>query len=121
MGNIEMLGSPSEQNEQDEQNEREKIFSAEEFKSLIGTEIVEIRDYQGENANDWIKNFKDGLSRIKILISSEEAADFCDKSILEKVPLGIEALEENLGNFNSGELSEDEKNFLLKKLIDIFN
>lgn len=105
----------------DEQNKWEKISSAEEFNGVIGTEIAEIRNYYNENAKDWIENFKKGLNEIEILTNTEEAAKFLNGSILEKVPSRIGVLMENLNNFNSDKLSEEEKNILLEKLNNLFN
>ena len=120
MTKIEAFGSPDEQAEQ---NKQEKIFSVKELGDLIGVEIVGIRDYYDKSPEDWVENFKKGLSRIEILINSEEVADFFDESILEKVPSRIRTLMEDLDNLNSDkldELSEEEKNILLEKLNNLF-
>lgn len=106
---------------QEEQIEQEEISSVEVLSGLIGTKIVEIRDYQSESAEDWIKNFKEGLNGIEILINSKDAVRFCDESVLEKVPSRIGVLMENLNNFNLDKLSEEEKNILLEKLNNLFN
>ncbi|MDP3015326.1 MAG: hypothetical protein Q8N28_02855 [bacterium] len=107
MGNIEMLGSPSEQDEQAEQNEQEKISSAEELEGLIGTEVAEIKNYYSESAEDWLKNFKERLNNIEILINSEEAAEFLNKSVLEGASMRARILMENLDNLSPNELLEN--------------
>lgn len=116
MRNIKEFGFPGESSEQDEQNEREKISSVEELNGLIGTKIVEIRDYSGESAEDWIKNFKDGLSKIEILINSEDAAKILNKSVLEGAFMRVRTLMENLDNLDIDKLSIEVKDILLKSL-----
>lgn len=116
---FEKIGLPDEKGERDEQNKQEKISSLEELNGLIGTEIAEIGNYYGKSAEDWIRNFKEGLSRIEILINSEEAADFLNKSVSESAFMRIRALMDNLDNLDADKLSAKAKDILLKDLNSI--
>jgi len=104
-----------------ENNLEQPKISQEEFESLIGAQVAEIRDFYGEGAEDWIDNFKEKLRKIEILANSEEAAEIYNKSIQESASLRTRTTMENLKGLNPDMLSKEIKNSLLKSLNNLFD
>lgn len=104
-----------------ENNFEQSKITQEEFEGLVSARVAEIRDYYGGSAEDWINNFKEGLEKIETLINSVEAAEVYNKSVLESASLRTRTTMENLDNLNSGKLSKEVKESLIKSLDNLFN